>query len=145
MLIGMSEQESSGPQDAGTPGRDNRRAAIGRLGEDIAADYVTSTGWTVLERNWRCRYGELDIIAVDGSVLVVVEVKTRASRMYTDPAEAVTPDKLAKMRRATRVWLAQQEAWFPTIRFDVIAIQLDPVDPTDLTRAGLRHHAGVFV
>ncbi|GAB05696.1 hypothetical protein GOAMR_42_00130 [Gordonia amarae NBRC 15530] len=138
MLVAMSEQGSGGP-------RENRRATIGRLGEDIATDYVTDAGWTVLERNWRCRYGELDIIAVDGTVLVVVEVKTRASRMYGDPAEAVTPDKLARMRRATQVWLAGQDTWFSTIRFDVIAIQLDPTAPDDATRAGLRHHTGVFV
>ena len=138
MLVGMSEQGSGEP-------RENRRATIGRLGEDIAADYVTDAGWTVLDRNWRCRYGELDIIAVAGTVLVVVEVKTRASRMYGDPAEAVTPDKLARMRRATQVWLAGQDTWFSTIRFDVIAIQLDPTAPDDATRAGLRHHTGVFV
>ncbi|MBD0021030.1 YraN family protein [Gordonia pseudamarae] len=140
----MSERESGGGPGAGAAGRENRPARIGRLGEDIAAGYVTDAGWSVLERNWRCRYGELDIVAVDGAALVVVEVKTRTGRMYPDPAEAVTPDKLAKMRRATAIWLAGQDSWFATVRFDVIAIRLDPIEPADTARAGLRHHVGVF-
>ena len=97
----------------------------------------------MLERNWRCRYGELDIIAVDGSVLVVVEVKTRASRMYTDPAEAVTRTNWPRCGVPRGCGWRSGRRGFQTIRFDVIAIQLDPVDPTDLTRAGCVITSGV--
>ncbi|MEC4840811.1 YraN family protein [Mycobacteroides chelonae] len=75
------------------------RAQIGSRGEDLAADYLSKDGFTVLDRNWRCRYGELDIIAADGEVLVFVEVKTRTGRAFGTPAEAVTHTKLRRLRR----------------------------------------------
>ncbi|MYR05934.1 YraN family protein [Gordonia sp. SID5947] len=118
---------------------------MGRLGEDLAAEHVQGLGWTVLERNWRNRYGELDLIAADGSVLVVVEVKTRASRVFDDPAAAVTPLKLARMRRLTRQWLAENRTqWWSRIRFDVLSVQLDARDPMAVGRAVVRRHQGVF-
>ncbi|MGV9712354.1 YraN family protein [Gordonia sp. NPDC003424] len=119
-------------------------AGIGRLGEDLAAAHVTGLGWRVLDRNWRNRYGELDLIAADGSTLVVVEVKTRASRVFIDPVTAVTPLKLARMRRLAAVWLAENGHGWERIRFDVISIQLDPRDPEDTAAAVVRHHRGVF-
>ncbi|WAC55093.1 YraN family protein [Gordonia sp. SL306] len=134
----------SRPQRSGTPRRP-RSADIGRLGEDLAAEHVQGLGWTVIERNWRNRFGELDLIAADGSVLVVVEVKTRASRIFDDPAAAVTPLKLARMRRLIRHWLADhREGWWGEIRFDVLSVQLDSRDPTAVDRAVVRHHRGVF-
>ncbi|AZG44033.1 hypothetical protein D7316_00613 [Gordonia insulae] len=99
----------------------------------------------MLERNWRNRYGELDLIAVDGSVLVIVEVKTRASKVFDDPAHAVTPLKLARMRRLTQLWLAgHREQWWSEIRFDVVSVQLDSRHPAAVERATVRHHRGVF-
>ncbi|GEE02456.1 UPF0102 protein [Gordonia spumicola] len=124
-------------------GRRDRRGQIGRLGEDVAADYVGRLGWRILARNWRTRYGELDLIAADGTTLVVVEVKTRASRTFADPAAAVTPQKLRTMRLVTRQWLAEQGEFWPVIRFDIVAIQLDIADPEDLERATLSHHTGI--
>ncbi|WP_026917655.1 YraN family protein [Gordonia shandongensis] len=124
------------------PRRDRRRL-IGQIGEDLVADYLHGLGWRVLARNWRTRYGELDLIAADGDTLVVVEVKTRASRTYSDPLAAVTPDKLRRMRSLARQWLDQQEAFWPTIRFDVVSVKLDVADPEDPARASWRHHAGV--
>ncbi|MBN0971782.1 YraN family protein [Gordonia hongkongensis] len=125
--------------------RPDRRGHIGRLGEDVAADYAISLGWTVLERNWRTRYGELDLVAADGSVLVIVEVKTRASRTYDDPVMAVTPTKLARMRRLAGMWLAAQDRRWTQIRFDVLSVRLDQAAPDDLARAQVRHHQGVHV
>ena len=129
-------------------GRPNRRAFIGQLGEDLAASYVVGLGWSVLERNWRCRYGEIDLIANDNVVLdptlVVVEVKTRASRVFGDPAQAVTADKLSRLRRLTRIWLTEQEMFWPNIRFDVISVQLDSRYPDRTEFAAVRHHTGVF-
>ncbi|AZZ81920.1 MULTISPECIES: YraN family protein [Gordonia] len=126
----------------------NRRAHVGKLGEDIAAEFVGSLGWVVLERNWRNRYGELDLIAVDpqdraGPTLVVVEVKTRASRTFDDAVMAVTPDKLARMRRLARTWLTGQERRWHQIRFDVISVQLDGFTPDDAAAVRVRHHRGV--
>ncbi|GAB38803.1 MULTISPECIES: YraN family protein [Gordonia] len=128
--------------------RPDRRAFIGQLGEDLAARYVIGLGWSVLERNWRCRYGEIDLIANDNDdfdpTLVVVEVKTRASRVFGDPAQAVTADKLSRLRRLTRIWLTEQEMYWPSIRFDVISVQLDSRYPDRTEFAALRHHSGVF-
>ena len=128
--------------------RPDRRAFIGQLGEDLAARYVIDLGWSVLERNWRCRYGEIDLIANDNAdfdpTLVVVEVKTRASRVFGDPAQAVTADKLSRLRRLIRIWLTEQEMYWPTIRFDVISVQLDSRYPDRTEFAALRHHSGVF-
>ena len=125
-------------------GRNDRRRLVGRIGEDVAAEFVTARGWRVLDRNWRNRYGELDLIAAQGRVLVVVEVKTRASRTYTDPVAAVTPQKLSRMQRLIRMWLAENGHGWEQIRFDVISIQLDPRDPEDTAAAAVRHHRGVF-
>ncbi|MFT4042039.1 MAG: YraN family protein [Gordonia sp. (in: high G+C Gram-positive bacteria)] len=128
--------------------RPDRRAHIAKLGEDLAADFIRDLGWVVLVRNWRCRYGELDLIAVDPRgaqrLLVVVEVKTRASHVFADPVAAVTPHKLSRMRTLTRLWLASQEQFWPQIRFDVVSIQLDSRYPERIELASVRHHAGVF-
>lgn len=123
----------------------NRRGEVGRRGEDIAAAHLGGLGYVVLERNWRTRYGELDLIVADGDRLVVVEVKTRSTQMYSDAAEAVTPAKLARMRSLTKMWLAAQDRFWSEIRFDVIAVQLNTKAPPDAAVVALRHHRGVFV
>lgn len=123
--------------------RPDRRRHIGRLGEDIAAAYIERLGWRVLDRNWRTRYGELDLIAADGDSLVVVEVKTRASRTFADPAEAITVQKLRRMRRLAGQWLSAQDTRWRTVRFDAVAIQLDIAEPEDLERARISHHSGL--
>lgn len=124
-------------------GRRDRRGQIGRLGEDVAAEYISGLGWQVLARNWRTRYGELDLIAADGRTLTIVEVKTRASRTFVDPVAAVTPQKLRTMRLVTRQWLAEQSEFWPVIRFDIVSIRLDIGDPEDLERATIAHHRGI--
>lgn len=124
--------------------RIDRRPHIGRLGEDLAAGYVQRLGWHVLDRNWRTRAGELDIIADAGDTLVVVEVKTRATRSFGDPVAAVTPAKLARMRRLAGDWLSGQDRHWREIRFDVISVELDQRDPDDLARAGIIHHRDVW-
>lgn len=79
----------------------------------------------MFERNWRCRWGELDIIAAEGSTLVVVEVKTRTGDRFGTPAEAVTPAKYRRLRRLAGLWLDTQETGFAAVRFDVVAVLLD--------------------
>lgn len=95
---------------------------VGRYGEDVAERHVRELGWEVLARNWRCAHGELDIVARDGSELAVVEVKTRRTRTYGDPVEAVTGAKLARLRRLAAAWLASQDRSFAGVRIDVIAV-----------------------
>lgn len=121
----------------------NRRGQIGRLGEQIAAGQCEKLGWLVLERNWRNRYGELDIIAADGTTLIVVEVKTRSTDTYSDAAYAVTPAKLARMRKLTRMWLSAQDRHWAGIRFDVMSVHLNLSAPARSQLVDLRHHRGV--
>ncbi|MBD7998899.1 MULTISPECIES: YraN family protein [Oerskovia] len=98
--------------------------AVGRYGEKVAARYLVDAGWVVLDRNWRGTRGELDLVARDGDVLVAVEVKTRRGTAYGHPAEAVTPDKLARLRRLTGEWVATHPVRPASIRIDVVAVIL---------------------
>ncbi|MFE4465873.1 YraN family protein [Oerskovia sp. NPDC056781] len=98
--------------------------AVGRNGEKVAATYLVEAGWVVLDRNWRGTRGELDLVARDGDVLVAVEVKTRRGTGFGHPAEAVTPDKLARLRRLTGEWVATHPVRPASIRIDVVAVVL---------------------
>jgi len=98
--------------------------AVGRYGEDVAERHLLAAGWRVLDRNWRCRDGELDLVGMDGDELVVVEVKTRRSAAYGSPAEAVTRLKLARVRRLAAQWLAAHDVRAASVRVDVIAVVL---------------------
>ena len=102
------------------------RAEIGALGEQLAVDHLTSLGLHVMARNWRCRYGELDIIAADeGSrTAVFVEVKTRTSDHFGGVAQAVTPEKVRRLRRLAGLWLASQDASWSVVRIDVIGVRI---------------------
>jgi putative endonuclease len=114
--------------------------AIGRFGEGIAAERLTAAGFEILDRNWRCRDGELDIVAADGPTLVFVEVKTRSTVAYGDPAEAVLPAKAARLRRLAVRWLAEHpEQRRSQLRFDVVSV-------VRRTKAGLTvtHLPGAF-
>jgi putative endonuclease len=101
---------------------DRRSDELGRRGEDLAADYLAGTGLVVLSRNWRCREGEVDLIATDGQLLVVCEVKTRSGTGYGEPSEGVTPAKAARIRRVTAAWLRAYRVGWCEIRFDVLAV-----------------------
>jgi putative endonuclease len=95
---------------------------LGRRGEDLAAGYLASLGMRVLERNWRCPEGEIDIVALDGDALVIAEVKTRKSLAYGHPFEAVGADKLARLHRLASAWCRAQGLGSPPCRVDVIAV-----------------------
>src|SRR6059058_969461 len=81
-----------------------RRDALGRYGERVAARHLTELGMVVLDRNWRCEAGEIDLVLRDGDVLVVCEVKTRASECCGSPHEAVTDEKLDRLKRLAVLW-----------------------------------------
>jgi putative endonuclease len=102
------------------------RAEIGALGEQLAVNYLTSLGLRVLTRNWRCRYGELDVIAADDVTrnVVFVEVKTRTTDQFGGVAEAVTPDKVRRLRRLAGLWLAAQDDRWAAVRIDVIGVRI---------------------
>lgn len=96
--------------------------AVGRYGEDLAVRHAAALGWTVLDRNWRCHDGEIDLVVLDGTELVVVEVKTRRSEQFGPPALAVTPAKLARLRRLTAQWMAAHDVRPASVRVDVVAV-----------------------
>jgi putative endonuclease len=102
------------------------RIQLGAMGEALAVDYLTRMGLRILQRNWRCRYGELDVIASDDAAraVVFVEVKTRTGDGYGGLAQAVTPRKVRRLRRLAGLWLAGQDERWSTIRIDVIGVRV---------------------
>ncbi|MEJ7635247.1 YraN family protein [Aeromicrobium sp.] len=99
-----------------------RNKALGTYGERIAADHLESLGMVVLARNWTCRFGEVDIVARDGSTLVICEVKTRSSTTYGGPFEAVTGHKANRLRRLAMHWLEVHDVEPPSVRIDVVSV-----------------------
>lgn len=84
---------------------------------------------SVIDRNWRCRLGEIDLVARDGDAIVFIEVKTRSGSGYGHPFEAITPVKLARMRRLAIAWCEQSGAHATRIRIDAIAITAPRSEP----------------
>ncbi len=107
------------------PERDNKDT--GNLGEEIAAAFLTARGYRILERNFRCKGGEVDIVVRDSrdKSLVFVEVKARRDLSYGLPQLAVTPFKQRQISKAALTWLAKKQQFDVNARFDVIAILLD--------------------
>jgi putative endonuclease len=131
---------------SGGPGA---RGALGRYGEDVAARHLVEAGLTVIARNWRCREGEVDILATEGDVLVVCEVKTRRGIGFGTPLDAVTPAKAARLRRLAVRWLSDQRAAvvgtddefgrYAEVRFDVVSVLRPATGP-----ALVEHLRGAF-
>lgn len=101
------------------------KIAIGKLGEDEASKYLKSKGYTLIQRNYRTRYGEIDIIAKDGKYIVFVEVKTRSSTYFGFPREAVDKYKQSRIKNVSILYLAQKKLINSNIRFDVVEVILD--------------------
>lgn len=103
---------------------------VGRRGESVAADYLTRNGYEIIERNWRCPRGEIDIVARDNETVVFVEVKTRRGLGYGHPFEAVTAAKAARIRVLAGRWCQQACPRPRRIRIDVIAVVMpDRAEP----------------
>lgn len=101
----------------------SHRQALGRWGEDRVARWYCRRGFQVLDRNWRCGRGELDVIVRKGPVVVVCEVKTRSSVAFGLPSEAVGLDKQRRIRRLAAQWLSEQErSGAVRLRFDVAEV-----------------------
>ena len=96
---------------------------LGRMGEDLAAAFLAEAGLEVLERNWRCRQGEIDIVAADADrTLVICEVKTRSGVRFGTPLEAITRQKAARLRRLAVSWVMARGVFFDQIRIDVVGV-----------------------
>lgn len=95
---------------------------LGREGELAAVQYLEREGFRVLDRNWRCADGEIDIVAAERRSLVVCEVKTRSSVRYGDPVEAVTRAKSRRLRKLAICWLNAHGVRFEQVRIDVIGL-----------------------
>lgn len=102
------------------------RREIGQWGEQMAADYLAGKGYRIIERNWCCAGGELDIIAAEGERLVFVEVRTRRGGRFGSAAESVTPAKQNRLIELAQTYLQEKTETPPAWRIDVVAIQLGP-------------------
>lgn len=121
--------------------RPDDRKRRGAIAEADAAAYLLSRGYEIRERNWRCRTGELDLIAVDGDVTVFVEVRSRrAGGRFGEAIEAVTPRKCAQVRATAQVYLRFAGRAEGRIRFDVVAATYDGTGKL----AAIRHLPGAF-
>jgi putative endonuclease len=107
--------------------------ALGKYGEELAARYLSKNGMVILERNWRCDLGEIDVIARDRDELVICEVKTRRSASFGEPIECVTPRKIRRMRGLALRWLDTRSVSPRNIRFDVVGILAPIVGPPTIT------------
>ena len=112
---------------------------LGRRGEDLAERHLLARGYRLVERNWRCRHGEIDLVVRDGDTLVFVEVKTRTTTAFGHPFEAITRTKLARIRQLAGVWCAAHPAERGHIRIDAVAV-LAPRN----AEPSIEHLAGVF-
>ena len=110
----------------------------GTAGEDRACQHLRRQGFVILERNYRCRTGEIDVVARDGDTLVFVEVKERGDASHGGAVEAVTPAKRRRVIRAAQQWAAVHRESESRVRFDVVAIDPGPEGPT------IRHERGAF-
>lgn len=115
------------------------RKEVGASGEDFAANYLANEGFRILERNWRCKAGEADIIALDCDTLVFAEVKTRRTITTGFPEEAVTRAKRRRYEVIAAYYLSQEQRPSMRVRFDVISIVL-----TGTNQAFLKHYRDVF-
>ncbi|MEQ6903274.1 YraN family protein [Nocardioides sp. YIM 152588] len=112
----MTETETGGPR------RDLRRRALGAYGEEVAARHLTERGLVLLDRNWRCAAGEIDLVLREGRTLVVCEVKTRSSLVSGLPHEAVTDEKLDRLKRLGEQWAHAHAVRPAGIRIDLVAV-----------------------
>jgi putative endonuclease len=105
------------------------RKSLGRLGEQLAAEHFERLGWQIVERNYQTRFGELDLVAVDGAALVFAEVKTcRLGR--GEPWQSLHERKQAQVRKVAGVWFNERPAapFFERVRFDAIGVLIDAND-----------------
>ncbi|MCP4168577.1 MAG: YraN family protein [Chloroflexi bacterium] len=104
--------------------RQGSRKGLGQLGEDLAVETLERAGMKVIYRNWRCSSGEIDIVAREGEVIVLVEVKTRRGRGAGTPEQGVDPAKQAKLCQLAEAYI-EISGWEGDVRIDVVAVEMD--------------------
>jgi putative endonuclease len=102
------------------------RMRTGKNGEELAAEYLVEAGYKIVERNYRCAFGEIDIVAEEGQTLVFVEVKSRRSEAYGSPQMAVSRGKQKKISQVALHYLQERRLNHRSARFDVVAVKLLP-------------------
>jgi putative endonuclease len=112
---------------------------VGAYGERVAVRALEDAGYAVVDRNWRCRSGELDVVALRGGVVVFVEVKCRRSAAFGVPSLAVTPEKAARVRAAASSWLVARGLTEAAVRFDVVSVLRPVAGPAEV-----EHVEGAF-
>jgi putative endonuclease len=138
VAVALPRASAPQPPSAGSHSSGARRAALGDYGELLASRYLRDHGYDVLATKWRCRDGEVDIVATDGATVVIVEVKTRRHQLFGHPREAITLRKLARLRRLAAMWVRHQDRSFDDVRIDVITVLRPPTGA-----ATLEHLRGV--
>jgi putative endonuclease len=113
--------------------------AVGRYGERVAAEYLVGAGLQIIEQNWRCSAGELDIVAREGATLTFCEVKTRRSIAFGTPAQAVVARKQRRIRQLALRWLDEHGGGWAEVRFDVVSVLCPSRGP-----AQVEHLRGAF-
>jgi len=104
------------------------RRALGSRGEDLAAAWYEANGYTVVDRNWRCRQGEIDLVVRRARTIVFCEVKTRSSMAFGAPVEAITRTKQARLRVLAARWLEDSPVAAGEIRFDIASVLGDELE-----------------
>lgn len=100
----------------------HRKDVLGRFGESVAAQHLRDDGLTILDRNWRCAIGEIDIVARERNTLVICEVKTRSSLRYGSPFDAITQDKLHRLERLAAAWIRDRGVRPGSVRIDALCV-----------------------
>jgi putative endonuclease len=123
----------SGSQRPKNKHKDRRRIEAGRLGEEEAASFLITQGFSVVAKNWRCRLGEIDLIVKKPQEIRFIEVKFRKTHSFGYPEASVTRKKLSHLQAAAEIWLRQQPVIPSRYQFDVIAISLlEPQTPLQI-------------
>lgn len=117
----------------------SRKIDLGRLGEDLAVAFLNERGVEILERNWRCDRGEIDIIALDRNTLAAIEVKTRRSLRFGHPLEAITDAKMSRLRTLAVLWARANDYYDRPLRVDAVSVLLE-----DLDYPRIEHLRGVY-
>ena len=102
-----------------------RNSSLGAYGERVAVQRLVGQGMVLVDRNWRCELGEIDLVLRDGPVLVVCEVKTRSSDDFGSPLEAVRPAKAARLRRLADRWREDHGVPADEVRIDLVGVLQD--------------------
>lgn len=99
---------------------------IGQIGEEIAVKYLKKENYYIIERNYKNKFGEIDIIAAKNNYTIFIEVKSRSSENYIDLAQSLYKKQIHRLRRAALFYFAEKNIHFNSVRFDLIALKLDP-------------------